>query len=285
VLQSVKFGNEIELRGYSRPAGEIRPGHTITFDLLWCATEQPQTDYLWRLQLTDESGGVAGEATGLLSTASYPPVSWEPDEMIRGRAGIVVPAQLEAGAYDLALSILPPDSDKALPVNWPFGRHQLQLGSIDLLAWPMETEFPPIAESLKAEFGQPAIIELHGYDLSAGRASPGELLDLTLFWRSIGDYIPLSYTVFVHLIDDEEVFLAQGDTIPVAGFRPTTSWRAGEVIADTHQIQIPVEAEAGDYSLWVGFYDAGTGLRLPITRDNQQLPDNRLLLQAIQIGE
>ena len=285
VLQSVKFGNEIELRGYSRPVGEIRPGHTISLDLLWCANEQPQTDYLWRLQLTDESGEVVDQATGPLSTASYPPVSWEPDEMIMGRAGIVVPAQLEAGAYDLALSILPPDSDEALPVNWPFGRQQLQLGSIDLLAWPMESELPAISEPLEAEFGQPAIIELHGYDLSAGRASPGELLDLTLFWRSIGNDIPLSYTIFVHLIGDEEAFLAQGDAIPVAGFRPTTSWRAGEVIADTHQIQIPVEAEAGEYSLWVGFYDAGTGLRLPIARDSQQLPDDRLLLQAIHIGE
>jgi len=285
VLQTVKFGNEIELRGYSKPASEIRPGHTISFDLLWCAIEQPQADYLWQLQLTDKSGEVVDQATGPLSAASYPPVSWEPDDMIMGRAGIVVPAHLEAGVYDLALSILPPDSDKALFVNWPFGQHQLQFGSIDLLAWPMETELPPIAKPFQAEFGQPAIIELHGFDLSAGQASPGELLDLTLIWRSIGEDIPQSYTVFVHLLNDEGAFLAQRDAIPVAGFRPTTSWRAGEVIADTHQIQIPDDADAGDYSLWLGFYDADMGLRLPISRENQQMPDSRLLLQTIQIEE
>jgi hypothetical protein len=149
----------------------------------------------------------------------------------------------------------------------------------------METELPPVAEPLNAEFGQPAIIELHGYDLSAGQAKPGEFLDLTLLWRSIGEDIPVSYTVFVHLLDDEGTFLAQGDAIPVAGFRPTTSWRAGEVITDTHQIQVPAEVDAGDYSLWVGFYDAATGLRLPISHLNQQMPDNRLLLQTLHVGE
>lgn len=282
---SAKFGDEIELKGYSRPVGEHRPGHLISLDLLWCANKQPREDYQWRLQLIDESREVVGQETGQLSTAEYPTGSWNADELIMGKASIIIPAQLEEGVYDLTLSVLARDSDKVLSVNWFFGQPQLNLGSIEVVVWPMETELPPVAEPLNAEFGQPAIIELHGYDLSAGQAKPGEFLDLTLLWRSIGEDIPVSYTVFVHLLDDEGTFLAQGDAIPVAGFRPTTSWRAGEVITDTHQIQVPAEVDAGDYSLWVGFYDAATGLRLPISHLNQQMPDNRLLLQTLHVGE
>ncbi len=241
-IEATSFGNELELRGYSSLAGVVRPGHTISLDLLWCAKEQPTMDYRWQLQLTDKSGEVVGQTTGPLSLASYPPTAWQPDEMIMGRAGIVAPANLEEGAYDLALSVLPPASDKALRINWPFGKQQLSLGSIDLLAWPMETALPPVSETLEAEFGQPVIIELHGYDLSASQAKPGEILDLTLLWRSIGEDIPVSYTLFVHLLDDDGTFLTQGDAIPVAGFRPTTSWRTGEVIIDSHQIQIPARS-------------------------------------------
>jgi mannosyltransferase len=130
--QSAKFGNEIELKGYSRPIGEFRPGDLVTLDLLWCANKQPQSDYHWRLQLADESGQVVDQVTGPLSTVDYPSGSWEADELIMGQANIVVPAQLEAGTYDLTLSVLRPDAEEALPVNWPFGRRQIHLGSIDV---------------------------------------------------------------------------------------------------------------------------------------------------------
>jgi hypothetical protein len=107
-----------------------------------------------------------------------------------------------------------------------------------------------------------------------------------LFWRSLSDDIALSYTVFVHLTPaGSDLPIAQGDAKPVAGFRPTNSWRSGEVIIDDHGLDIPAGTPAGRYNLWIGFYYDQTGARLPIAGDNLEVDNDRLFLQAIEIAE
>ena len=109
---------------------------------------------------------------------------------------------------------------------------------IDVVARSLDAsalKVPSIPNSLRADFGQPPLIELHGYDLaglSVDEASPGDNLELTLFWRSLSESITTSYSVLVHLTDETGEIVAQGDGRPASGFRPTTSWRQGEVIVD-----------------------------------------------------
>jgi hypothetical protein len=246
------------------------------------------------LQIVGEDGQVVGESIGPLSRPDYPPTQWESGQLIMGKADIVVPADIKEGPYRLQLSLLPPESDQALRVNWALGRRYVPLGVVLVEPWPLLTDLPPIPEEMNAVFGQPPIIELHGYGLSINDslqdtgslptpASPGDLLDLTLFWRSISDDIPTGYTVFVHLVNNDESIIAQGDGSPVGGFRPTTSWRSGEVIIDDHSLSIPPDTPVGIYRLWIGLFDPETGQRLPVTVAGEQLPDGRLLLQSIQV--
>ncbi len=69
------------------------------------------------------------------------------------------------------------------------------------------------------------------------------------------------WTVFVHLLDPEGQVAAQHDGVPEVGFRPTSSWAAGEVVVDTHWLVAPgVEALDGA-RLSIGLYDPATGQR------------------------
>lgn len=53
-------------------------------------------------------------------------------------------------------------------------------------------------------------------------------------------------SVFVHILDANGTLIAQADqSAPVYGFRPLTTWRAREVVADTYPIALPPEAAAG----------------------------------------
>jgi hypothetical protein len=80
------------------------------------------------------------------------------------------------------------------------------------------------------------------------------------------------------LEDETGQIVTQGDSLPVAGFRPTTSWREGEVIVDAHMIPIPANLAAGSYRLWVGFYNPIGFERLTPFQNGILLPDGRLKL-------
>jgi hypothetical protein len=78
-----------------------------------------------------------------------------------------------------------------------------------------------------------------------------------------------SYKIFLHLTNAGTGELAaQVDSIPVKWTYPTNWWEEGEIIEDT--IQLSMEGiEPGSYQLWLGWYDEGTGQRLPVIPSDQ----------------
>src|SRR5262249_35186416 len=74
-------------------------------------------------------------------------------------------------------------------------------------------------------------------------------------------------TVFVHVRDAAGELYSQRDAPPGNGFRPTTSWLAGEYVVDEYTLDLP----EGGYSLAVGLYDQRTGERLALPRGADQV--------------
>lgn len=110
---------------------------------------------------------------------------------------------------------------------------------------------------------------------------PGSTLPLTLRWRALQP-IAQRYTVFVHLLSPAQQMIAQHDSEPLNGMSPTTTWQAGEIIVDPHQLTIPVGAAAGTYQLRVGLYTGDA--RLPVIDAGQtQVSDNSILVTQIEI--
>jgi hypothetical protein len=219
-----------------------------------------------------------------MTRPDYPPTSWEAGKLIAGKAELVVPATATAGTYTVQLSLLPPQGERPLAVNWLLGGRRLTLAEVEVAAWPLVTTLPPIASPLRADFGEPVRIELHGYELSPPDVAAGETATLKLFWRA-ATAIDGYYDVFVHLTDASGEIIGQADGPPQSGFRPTASWRPGEVIVDERALTVPAELEAGTYRLWVGLYDPDTGARLPLRVNGALQPDGRLLLQTVQVSE
>ena len=286
----VRFGNDLGLYGYDIPRDTYRTGHLISLDLFWCARNVPMVDYDVHLELHDKDGNVIGESDSPLGHTKYPSSRWAPGELLMSQAEIVVPGQAKEESHELRLSLTSTETDEAIPIHWPFGPKSISLGNFMIEAWPLLTDLPEIPSQVKAEFGQPSIVEMHGYALLSDRevvsqdVSPGQMLDLTLFWLSISEAIVENYSVFVHLADKDEAIVAQSDGIPVQGFRPTTSWRNGEVIVDEHIITLPTDLATGDYDMWVGLYNPSNGERLPIFLNGQPVPDSRLLLNTLAVS-
>lgn len=197
---------------------------------------------------------------------------------------MATPAITREGVYQLRLSVLPASGGRPLPVNLGLSGWALDIVDVQIEAWPMETEFPPIETAHFAQFGDPSLFELHGYDLEGADLAPGATAPLTLYWRATEDAPPLNYHVFVHVVRDGESPAAQDDGAPLNGFRPTSSWRGGEVFVDDRVLVIPEGAEPGAYRLYVGLYNPDSGERLPAFVDGERVENDAVLLQDVMIA-
>ncbi len=281
-----RLGDEIELLGYYLREGHHRPGHLLYLDLYWRVRDIPCADYRLRLELVDQAGQIIGQTVTSPTRIDYPTSRWQPGELLNGKAELLIPPRATAGFHHIRVSLIQPETNEPLPVRvgwWTFSRQALTLAEVHIVEWPLVTEVPAMQTPLRADFGDPVGIELHGYDLSANRGAAGESLTLTLFWRA-QTRMETSYTVFVHLADSDERMAGQGDDVPQGGLRLTTSWRKGEVIADPHVIPIQADAPPGNYHLWVGLYDPTTNERLPALVDGERQPADRVLLSTVLVA-
>jgi len=92
-----------------------------------------------------------------------------------------------------------------------------------------------------------------------------------------------SYTVFTHLIDEDNRIWGQQDNLPEEGGHPTTRWVKGEVVADRYNISINPDVPPGEYAIEIGLYNAKTGVRLPILDEKGESVDDRVLLRKVWV--
>jgi len=125
-------------------------------------------------------------------------------------------------------------------------------------------------------------IRLEGYALADSRRAPGDVLSVTLFWRS-QKAVAERYKVTVQLLDERGELAAQHDAEPGAELAPTSAWRPGQLVVDRHGISLPADLPPGPYRLIVGLYHIGTGERLPVTLEGHPLGDHLLLDTEINV--
>jgi len=126
-------------------------------------------------------------------------------------------------------------------------------------------------------------IELCGYALSSDELRPGDVLTVTLFWKRDGP-VTEDYTIFVHLLDEENRMWGQHDGPPLMGAYPTGRWTGGLVLPDPHALVISPETPPGRYRLLVGMYRWPSLERLPAYRPGgERWLDDRTLLTEVRI--
>jgi hypothetical protein len=107
-------------------------------------------------------------------------------------------------------------------------------------------------------------ITLLGYTLRGEESAPGDIVQVTLFWETART-LPERYKVFLHLVDEAGVPVAQRDSEPGGGLALTTTWLPGEEVVDNHGVLVPLDLAPGNYRLLLGLYElAEPGRRLPL---------------------
>jgi len=141
---------------------------------------------------------------------------------------------------------------------------------------PTHIDFGEISQT-----GASSVAQLIGYDLDQSAACPGGQVVLTLYWRRAGPPIQRNYKVFVHM--EKDGLWAQADDFPGCAAWPTPIWRAGEVVADRHVIELDRSILPDWYSLLVGLYEPETGTRLNLLDPNGLAYGDSLLLDQVEV--
>jgi len=243
---------------------DLAAGDAALLSTLWRSDEQPHTDLQAGVCLVAVDGSCAIEYVIPLSASWWPTSLWQSGDFWRGQHFLRVPAALPGGKYTLAISV--PGSGERAPL----------LTSIDVSQPPRTFDAPSNAQAVPAVLGD--VAALVGYEVSDAAAGPGDSITVTLVWqaRSTPDD---SFHVFVHLLDDDGLLMAQSDGIPGGWTRPTTGWLEGEYLTDVHTLDVPPDASPGIYHLRTGMYLPGSHrLQMPDGEDSVALSD-------IQVGE
>jgi hypothetical protein len=235
-----------------------------------------EADYVVYLKLINALYHVWGEQESRPYWDGFPTNTWHKGQIIGDIREIEFLPGTPPGSYQITVNLYDPYRGEELKPE-----RDLVLGPVDV----PRREPPPISaldmdHPLEVDLG--GKVRLLGYNIESG-FRPGDSIHLTLFWQVLEE-MDRSYTVFTHLIDEENRIWAQKDNPPVDGFYSTTKWRVGEIVRDQYDLLISPETQPGEYQLEIGMYLVETGRRLAILSEETHSPvGDKVVLGTIQV--
>ncbi len=121
------------------------------------------------------------------------------------------------------------------------------------LAAAREPEQP--AEALFAD-----AIRLIGYDLQPPTLAVGGTATITLYWQPLRP-LETDYTTFVQILDANDNKVGQSDHRPGGVYYPTSLWKPGETLADTHRLALATDLGRPPHTILIGLYTGGPPLK------------------------
>ena len=235
------------LVGYQFEPQVITPGDDVYLTLYLEALERVEHGFVTGVHLSTPDGWVWAWREERTPRA-LPGQWWEPGQVIPGRIRLITTDDIPTGAYDLQVFWRAGDEKS----NGPIGRDgdekvldRIFLGCVGA---------PPAVDTAGAETADGRFGESIRLDsFAAAEPVPGEPWDVTLFWEAL-ERPAKDYTVFVHLLDGEGQVVAAHDGMPLDDRFPTSAWRPGIVVPDTHALALPADLAAGEYQLNTGMF-------------------------------
>jgi hypothetical protein len=262
-LDTSVAGGALTLIGVHSAAGEPLtwlPGETQQLQLFWQANRAYRGPLATTLRLAAENDGAErmawlGQQAGV--------VDLRPGDLVRVPLSLMVPTHVPPGDYRLMLH--------------PYGEptHETTVLTVSVTGRPRQFEPPELEMPLDAIFGDTiTLLGLAGESVGPDgvRIAAGQPLTINPVWKALA-LNELDYTVTAQLLSDEQV-VAQHDSMPLSGAAPTSSWAAGEIVADSLTLQLPADLSAGPYHLLLAIYQVESGQRLllPSGADHLKIP-------------
>ncbi len=126
-------------------------------------------------------------------------------------------------------------------------------------------------------------LKLLGYKAPVTAAHPGESVPLTFYWETLETF-GQDYSVFVHLIDAQNLIAAQRDAFPGMGTYSTRWLAPGQRWAEERILNLSETAfSPNETVIAVGVYDYQTGERLTAVDATGQILGDQVRLSPVEV--
>ena len=258
----------------------VEPGDLVTVRACWGAEATMDEDYTVFIHLLGPGNLRVAERQTYPGLGRYPTSLWTPGWAFCDRYTLTVADWAEAPTrYWLEIGLFDAGSGA-----------RLRADPDPAIAGAVVVSAPSRASDRAtpglATFGSTpdGSIALAGYEIPSQAASPGDELRVTLHWSASGTPTR-DYIAFIHLWEPgDPAPLAQHDAQPRSGWYPTSYWRPGDLVHDTHTLSLPPDLPPGTYPLWAGLYEPGDNTRLPAFGP-ARLPHDLVSLGTLEVRE
>ncbi|TKJ31620.1 MAG: hypothetical protein CEE40_00960 [Chloroflexi bacterium B3_Chlor] len=272
------FDNQIMLLGYDFPSTG-HPAAEIPLTLYWQGVGQVTHDYNVALELMESNGDISWQSIEPPLFGEYPTSGWTEGQLLADTHQVTIPSRA-SGELCLRIALQDSASNRTVPVfNGWLARQEDRavLASIHVEDLPRRSGN---REHLPVNFENKIL--LVDYELHNVHVRKGGGLQLTLTWQALTS-VDEDYTVFVHILDENDQIWGQEDIQPVYGTYPTSRWREGEMVLDSHTVWTDKSAPLGLYQIEVGLYLLRTMERLQVLSPSGTPTDNRVLIELMEI--
>lgn len=265
---------QLGLLGYGLEQEALLAGQDVSLRLAWQAREAVPQDYRLQLELQGADGAVYGRSVFDLISTDYSISQWQPGEILHDWYTLPTAEEMPTGEASLLLNLLDEEGQPVLV-------QPVEVGQVWIQSTRPSFEMPQDITPHEIDLG--GKITLLGYDLDSEPVEPGGNVHVTLYWQA-QQTMEESYKVFVHLYDGDGNLVAQRDSPPGLGAKPTTTWRVGEIVADRHIVPVGDEATVEKYTVAVGLYEGVSGERLAAYgAGDERLDDDRIFLGQVEV--
>ncbi|MCA1553076.1 MAG: hypothetical protein LC737_01725, partial [Chloroflexi bacterium] len=141
---------------------------------------------------------------------------------------------------------------------------------------PLAATVPASAARERIRFGE--LLELVGFEVLNPSPLADERLDVAVYWKVLGT-TERNDSIFVHVLDADGFTVAQRDTYPGLGLRPTSQLHPGEIVRDVYSMVLSA-AQSNTLDVHIGVYDLDSGTRLSTS---PPATDNAPLVQTVNL--
>ena len=127
----IRFGDPawVRLNGYGLPQ-TARPGGSLLVALEWESLAAVDREYQVFVHLLDSAGTKLAQRDGQPVLWLRPTSTWQPGERIVDRYGLLLPADLSAGEYTVAVGLYDPETGERQPSSAGPGDFAIELGPV-----------------------------------------------------------------------------------------------------------------------------------------------------------
>jgi hypothetical protein len=208
----------------------------IPQDAILVTNDRDEMMPLWYLQYVE---GIRLDLTGLFPLIQ-PTAEW-------ADVGAVAEAALRSSRPVLLTKPMP-----GLEVKFRLGSSG---GLVQVLGPAVVTEPARPSSAVYAD-----AIRLAGYDMQPEMWSAGNPVAISLYWQPLRR-LDADYTTFVHLVNADGAVIAQSDHRPGGVYYPTSLWKPGEFLKDTHSLSLQADLGRAPYAIVAGLYTQAGALQ------------------------